>query len=202
MALRLDTIDLQDENKLAEKLITLSEIIVRKHFYASNEDKEDLVMIGVLKALKMIKSGNFDIKKGNLCTFLYTGMRNDMHNYLYHQNKFTTVDIDLVSNESGEEDIYFKDESCTIEYSLVHLECMHFYKQFGYMIDLDVVNELERQGFNVIGMSDKVKSLRKSIQGGSDLLKDKYGLLIKKDIIQRIIGLILWKKREEMEVVE
>ena len=59
MALQLYEDDLLNEEVLSTKLITLAEIIVRKHFYASREDKEDLVSIGVLKAVRMIHSDNF-----------------------------------------------------------------------------------------------------------------------------------------------
>ena len=80
MALQLYEDDLNNEEVLSKKLITLAEIIVRKHFYASTADKDDLVSIGVLKAIRMIHSDNFRSDRGNLCTFFYTGMRTDIHN--------------------------------------------------------------------------------------------------------------------------
>ena len=51
MALQLSEEDLVNEEVLASKLVTLAEIVVRKHFYASVSEKDDLVSIGVLKAL-------------------------------------------------------------------------------------------------------------------------------------------------------
>ena len=107
MALHLSEKDLGNPDVLAGKLITLAEIVVRKHFYSSINEKEDLVSIGVLKALNMINDGKFSKKKGNFATFIYTGMRNDMHNYLYHQNKFNLVDIDTMI-DSGSGDFYFE----------------------------------------------------------------------------------------------
>ena len=145
MALHLSEKDLGNPDVLANKLITLAEIVVRKHFYSSSHEKEDLVSIGVLKALSMINDGNFSTKKGNFATFIYTGMRNDMHNYLYHQNKFNLVDIDtMIENGSG--DFYFEKESCTIEYGIIHAVCMKFERSFGGFLEDKVISVLSENG--------------------------------------------------------
>lgn len=197
MGLMLTEKDLENEEVLAKKLITLSEIVVRKHFYASANDKEDLVSIGVLKALKMIRSNNFENSKGNFATFLYTGMRNDMHNYLYHKNKFNLVGLSMLIDE-GKEDNYFNTEYSYIRYEIVHSVCMCFTRNFGDNIESEVLDKLESVGFIIIYPDDIMKRYRNEVKvSSSDILLDRYGKETKEDIIDRIIGIILWKLNEK-----
>lgn len=197
MGLMLTEKDLENEEILAKKLITLSEIVVRKHFYASANDKEDLVSIGVLKALKMIRSNNFENSKGNFATFLYTGMRNDMHNYLYHKNKFNLVGLSMLIDE-GKEDNYFNTEYSYIRYEIVHSVCMCFTCNFGDNIESEVLDKLESAGFIILYPDEIMKRYRNEVKVcSSDILLDKYGKETKEDIIDRIIGIILWKLNEK-----
>ena len=62
MGLQLSEKDLHNEDVLAKKLITLAEIIVRKHFYASVNEKEDLVSIGTIGLIKGINTFKGDKK--------------------------------------------------------------------------------------------------------------------------------------------
>lgn len=192
MALHLTEKDLEDQDLLASKLITLAEIVVRKHFYSSINEKEDLVSIGVLKALTMISEGKFSTKKGNFATFIYTGMRNDMHNYLYHQNKFNLVDIDTMI-ESGSGDYYFEDESCTIEYGIIHAVCMRFSRSIGDFLEDYVMSVLSDSGYHVVGMGDLRPHANSFCKEGN---ADRYTKEVLDDIVSRVVGLVLWKKRE------
>lgn len=194
MSLHLSEKDLENQDLLANKLITLAEIVVRKHFYSSINEKEDLVSIGVLKALTMINEGNFSKKKGNFATFIYTGMRNDMHNYLYHQNKFNLVDIDTMI-DSGSGDFYFEDESCTIEYGIIHAVCMRFSRSIGDFLEDYVISVLSDNGYCVVGMGDSRPHAHNFCKEGISKKYDKETL---EDIISRVVGIVLWKKRERM----
>lgn len=194
MALQLTNKDLENRDELAKKLITLAEIVVRKHFYASINEKDDLVSIGVLKALNMIQDNKFTSLRGNLCTYLYTGMRNDMHNYLYHQNKFNTTDLSCML-DSGSTDDYFEQEGYEIPYSVVHLVCMRFSRPFGEGVESDVVKRLTDVGFHVVGKAGN-KQVQKRFVSRNDILLDCYGAEAKDDVINRIVGLVLWKKKE------
>lgn len=191
MSLQLSEKDLENQDVLAEKLITLAEIVVRKHFYASLQDKEDLVSIGVLKALTMISSGNWDKSKGNFMTYIYTGMRNDMHNYLYHENKFDTTDLDVLSDR-GKEDEYFESDEVFMSYSLIHSVCLNFIPSFGDNIERLVLLELEEMGYVIKGRVEPDSAYSYCC----DLVVDEYGEDAQKDIVSRIIGIILWKKKE------
>ena len=137
MVLQLTEEDINNPDALGEKLIQLAEIIVRKHFYASLKDKEDLVSVGVLKALQLINGNSWTRQRGSFLNYIYSGMRNDMHNYLYHQNKFSTVDTDAmleVPSERSIEENYVAEEACDVEYGLIHSICINFTGAFGNYI--------------------------------------------------------------------
>ena len=195
MSLQLTSKDLENPDILGRKLITLAEIIIRKHFYASVNEKDDLVSIGLVKAYSMLQDNKFSSSRGNICTYLYTGMRNDMHNYLYHQNKFNLVDISCMIG-TGVDDSYFEEDSYCIPYSVVHIVCMKFVKVFGEGIESDVIQRLTDVGFTVTGMVERDKNIKKRFVCRNDVLLDCFGIEAKEDVINRIVGLVLWKKKE------
>ena len=57
------------------------------------ELKADLFQIGYLKAYELLNNGNYDPTM-SFRNFIYTGVRNEMHNALYHINKMKTVDLE------------------------------------------------------------------------------------------------------------
>ena len=69
-------------------------VVFRIHFYyVTNYDLEqDLKQEGYLKAYELLAQGNYDPNK-NLRTFIYTGVRNAMTNYMYHTNKESHINI-------------------------------------------------------------------------------------------------------------
>ena len=173
-------------------MITLAEIVFRKHFYASSEEKEDLVSVGVLKAVKMINDNIFDKSKGNFATLIYTGMRNDMHNYLYHKNKFDLISLDCLLEE-GKDDTYFERDVIALDYSIVHNVCLFFIKNFGDIIEERVISILEDIGFEII-FTDDMKNYRdNNYVCSNDILTETYGKSVSEDMANRIVGLILWK---------
>lgn len=188
--LNLTEEDINNPDVLGRKLMTLAEIVVRKHFYASSSDKEDLVSVGVCKGLSLIRKGQWTKGKGSFVNYIYSGMRNDIHNYLYHQNKFSYVDNESLP-ETGSDDSYFEEEGCDIEYSLIHSVCMKFTDSFGEAVEDRVISEIKELGFSVKGMKNSSHTLIRC-----NLILDNYGEEIESDIVGRLIGLILWKKKE------
>jgi len=87
-------------------------VVLRIHFYyiTSDDLKEDLRQEGYLKAYELLATGNYDPNK-NLRTFIYTGVRNAMTNYMYHQRKETHLDLEEVSDSpwQASERIYYDD---------------------------------------------------------------------------------------------
>lgn len=85
---------MSSEDRYVERLTKLATIVLNKHFsYVPACVKEDLIQCAVIKAYQMTIQGNFNEKKGTWRNFLYTGMRNEMTNYLYRNSKeFACVD--------------------------------------------------------------------------------------------------------------
>ena len=61
----------------------------------------------VIKGYELTVGGNFDCTKGTWRNFLYTGMRNEMTNFLYRHNKETPVNDVIRETYKAEVDITF-----------------------------------------------------------------------------------------------
>lgn len=63
-------------------------LVVCKNFsYVKSFDREDLISVGVLKCLDLIRAGKYDHKRNSLKNYLWTGARNEMTNFLYKSSK-------------------------------------------------------------------------------------------------------------------
>ena len=93
---------------MIENIVT---VVFRIHFYyVTNKDLEqDLKQEGYLKAYELLAEGNYNPNK-NLRNFIYTGVRNAMTNYLYHNRKETHEDVDMISSMTWQ-----KYESVTLD---------------------------------------------------------------------------------------
>lgn len=82
-----------------KSILDMVENIVQVVFYTyynyikDPELKADLFQIGYLKAYELLNNGNYDPTM-SFRNFIYTGVRNEMHNALYHINKIKTVDLE------------------------------------------------------------------------------------------------------------
>lgn len=150
-------------NKSVESMITnVVTVVLRIHFYyVSNEDLiEDLKQEGYLKAYELLAQGNYDPSK-SLRTFIYTGVRNAMTNYMYHHNKESHLDVDDIDGALWQsfkditKDNFWKgkifyinedisDEDFNIEMSLI-LDTCEKYKMFGDYTNI-IINELNDLG--------------------------------------------------------
>lgn len=183
LALNITDEDINNVEELTRKLYTLASIVVRKHYYASTKERDDLISLGIIKALEMIHNGYFSASKGNLCTFLYTGIRNEMHNYLYHMNKFSTTDLSVLESVGEEEE--FPEQN--LEYAFVHMVCLPFEKSFGSSIEREVIKILYKLGYFV-------ENTPKEVEVVEGYRKVDEGTM--KAMASRITGIVLWKKRE------
>lgn len=109
------------------------------------ELKKDLFQIGYLKAYELLNNGNYDPTM-SFRNFIYTGVRNEMHNALYHINKMQTVDLealDKYDNVVG----YHETGEYSIEVDDVRSICSNF-SRYGdyfpsvvnYLIDIGIVD--------------------------------------------------------------
>lgn len=74
-------------------------VVFRIHFYyVQDKDLEqDLKQEGYLKAYELLSLGNYDPTK-NLRTFIYTGVRNAMSNYMYHHRKESHSNLETITS--------------------------------------------------------------------------------------------------------
>jgi DNA-directed RNA polymerase specialized sigma24 family protein len=134
-------------------------VVFRIHFYyVTDYDLEmDLKQEGYLKAYSLLAEGNYDPSK-NLRTFIYTGVRNAMTNYMYHTRKESHDDLDLVFSQLWQsyKDItaddywsgklfYKDDESSSFDVLLVKEVCDK-YIMFGDYFDI-IINEFNIMRF-------------------------------------------------------
>lgn len=198
MALDLSEKDLNNPEVLGEKLFTLTEIIISRHYYASSAQHfDDMRSIGVLKALEVISEGHFDSSKGKFASFLYFHIRNELHNFLYHENKRDCVDLEVLVNQ-GEEETYFQEERVSISYGIIHSVCMSFFPMFGENIENLVIKKLEDMDFEIKG---RKASANPAFVFNYDIVKEEYGQEAEDEIVSRLVGLILWKRKEHEMVL-
>lgn len=73
-------------------IMNLVEVVRNKHFDLYPQYKEEFLSVGLEKVLKVLNMDIFDPSKGSLKNFLYTGIRNEMGNFLYHRKKDVVTD--------------------------------------------------------------------------------------------------------------
>ena len=96
------------EGSVGEMIDNIVEVVLNTHYnyITSEETREDLMQEGYLKAYELLKTGTYDPRR-NLRNYLYTGVRNAMQNYLYHDRKedhqdITDVEIYLEADDRRE----------------------------------------------------------------------------------------------------
>lgn len=168
--------DLQDKETLANKLLELASLVYNRHYYASKKEKEDLISVGVLKALTLIEKGEWRKEKGLLFNYLYSGMRNEMHNYLYRNNREVCY---KEFYDRSKYDSYFESEIFKINFNDIEEVCSCF-SCYG-RTENTVACNLKRMGFTV----------SEWVCDGSNciLLIDS----MKHDLVSRLTSAVIWK---------
>ena len=185
--------DLKDEDVLCEKLVDLSSIVYTRHFYANANEKQDLISVGVLKALSLVRGGKWDPEKGKLITYLYTGIRNEMHNYIYRISREILMDNEFIdlqgSREIEEGDVSFLE----IGFDIIEEVCKEF-RQYG-RVESRVIVDLAKRGFKVTGIDSKFEEriIREEEVGRKER---ELGEEFYSELINRLSGAVLWKNRE------
>ena len=85
------------EGSIGDMIDNIVEVVLNTHYnYITDEDTRlDLMQEGYLKAYELLKTGTYDPRR-NLRNYLYTGVRNAMQNYLYHDRKEDHQDLEDV----------------------------------------------------------------------------------------------------------
>lgn len=136
-----------NSNSVEAMIKNVVTVVLRIHFYYITDAdlKQDLKQEGYLKAYELLAEGNYDPNK-NLRTFIYTGVRNAMTNYIYHTKKETHETTDMITSQAWQSyenvtmdsywkgKIYYEDEdnidNYDIDLSLVFDICEK-YRMFG-----------------------------------------------------------------------
>lgn len=123
---------MNDNFSLYEMVDNIVQVVFYTHFSYITEPelKKDLWQIGFLKAYELLNNGNYDPTM-SLRNFLYTGIRNEMHNTLYHLGKIKTVsldELDVYKNVVG----YTQTREYTVEEEIVNSVCKKFRRHGNY----------------------------------------------------------------------
>mgnify|MGYP000123086070 CR=1 FL=1 len=155
-----------DENVIDE-LQQLSQIVANNHFaYVGYHDREDLLLEGQAKGLELIKSCRFDPDYGApLKNFVYTGMRNEMTNYLYRKKReYPVEEFYGDQNKSAEMSL----EEYKLDYRVIEGIINKYKKRYGDYSGI-VVDSLREMGFDVqvdkklIELEDYDKNLKRRL---------------------------------------
>lgn len=132
-----------------EDLDHLCTIIINSHYsYVNEYDKADLRQEGMIKALDLLASGAFDPTVSSLKNYLYTGLRNEMKNYLYRNTKDSPTEDEILYSTKESED-----QISDIELSVATMKVFQIKeileKTRGIAKIDKVVSSLKSMGFNV-----------------------------------------------------
>lgn len=109
------------------------------------ELKKDLFQTGYLKAYELLNNGNYDPTM-SLRNFIFTGVRNEMHNTLYHLNKIQYVDLEQLDKYDNVVGYHETGEYC-VEADFVKDICNTFSRHgnyypsvANYLIDIGILD--------------------------------------------------------------
>jgi len=119
----------ESSNSVESMIQNIVTVVFRIHFYyiTDRDLEQDLKQEGYLKAYELLADGNYDPTK-NLRTFIYTGVRNAMTNYMYHNKKENHENLDVVTDplwqryESITLDDYYLGKLFTVDQALDKLK--------------------------------------------------------------------------------
>ena len=109
-----------EETSISDIIKNIVEAVFYSHFsYVLDPDlKQDLMQEGFLVAYELVKSNTYDASK-SLRNYIYTGVRNGMTNYMYHNKKEMHNNLDVVvENQVKSEEQYLYDIDLTIVYDI------------------------------------------------------------------------------------
>ena len=141
-----------DNISIYDMVSNIVQVVFYTHYsYITDPElKKDLMQTGFLKAYELLNNGNYDPTM-SLRNFLYTGIRNEIHNTLYHLGKIPTVSLeglDMYDNVVG----YHQVREYEVETDVVRSVCSKF-KRFGdyfpivcnYLISLGILDMKESE---------------------------------------------------------
>lgn len=136
--------------RLLRNLTKLATIVLHQHYSYVREPmlQEDLVQEALVKAIDLIQANTFDSSRSSIRNYIYTGMRNQMQNYMSKRRHEVPVEevrplLDSYAESEVEEDLCTPDIS--INEDLVYSICDPFFALGCYHNPL--IEKLRTLGF-------------------------------------------------------
>lgn len=131
-----DTIVMEEMEKNPERLYAnlrkLALIVLHCHysFIRDESTQEDLISEAVSKAWELLASGTFDPKRSSIRNYCYSGMRNQMQNYVYKSTRSIAVPevfdtLESCKSRDEESDIPY---NAYVDEDLLYLVCDKYYR--------------------------------------------------------------------------
>ena len=178
----------ENSNSVQSMIQNIVTVVFRIHFYyiTDKDLEQDLKQEGFLKAYELLADGNYDPNK-NLRTFIYTGVRNAMTNYIYHTKKEIHEDLDMIENP-----LWQRYENVTMDN---YYQGKIFYKD-EYLSDTKIEDTLIDKVCNKYLIFGNYKGLVYQSLSKLGVVENnsKYEILSDYDnfILSSIVGEILW----------
>lgn len=173
-----DSLFITDEG--VQDLRILCDIVIKKHYnFVKYSEREDLICEGYLTCLELLNSDKIDPTL-NLFNYLYSGIRNNIHNYMLRFSREIQTDFDFIENTNEVSEL-IDDETyhriTEIKKEILENTFSKFQNK-AYLLN-GVLKKLEENSFHVIGYSYK--------EDGAEYTEDE-----QRDI-DSIMAYILWK---------
>jgi hypothetical protein len=127
-----------DDNLLLETLKEIVFLVINRHYNKYIEDTE-LMSLGLFKAVDLLKSDHVNTNC-NIVSFVYSGVRNELGNYIKKENRF--VKRSLSFSDIGEEETAVTGRFFAIDSLQKRLSKFSSnFKKLGIPIDVNVQRE-------------------------------------------------------------
>ena len=178
----------ESSNSVQSMIQNIVTVVFRIHFYyVTDKDLEqDLKQEGYLKAYELLACGNYDPSK-NLRTFIYTGVRNAMTNYMYHSRRANCDALDLVTDP-----MWLRYENITMDRYYLGKLFIEDDSDIEVEISNDIIDRVCRK-YSIFG-DYRGLAFNRLVKLGVIDRENTYNVLSNYDdfILTSIIGEILW----------
>lgn len=171
----------QDEDVI-EILYDFVNMVIYRHFsYVSAELKRDLTSEGICKVIQMLKAELFDPKISTLVNFLYTGVRNELTNFMHRMKREILVDDPVMF--CSEKSMGSSSAKVVISFEKLKELLGKFAERVGGCI-FQVIDALKEIGIQITGICDIVKT-------------DK---CFNERVVDQLKCLVIWKMQESYQL--
>lgn len=102
--LTLKEFQARNENEQVKALGELAGRVFGRYFYGYKQHKDDLLQEATLKGWRLIQDGAFDSDRSSLYNYLFTGMRNEMTNFVKKIREVSMGEMEYDKPDPGDPD--------------------------------------------------------------------------------------------------